>query len=89
MDLMAIFTSLILLYIYYILLLSATLLGMFEKLGWKNFHSVKVSMLVNAEFMKYLLVETCSYEENLGEMGMHRCQKGTRIVRDGWRWACL
>ena len=89
MDLMVIFTSLILLYIYYILLLSATLLGAFEKLGWKNFHPVKVSMLVNAEFMKYLLVETCSYEENLGEMGMHRCQKGTRIVRDGWRWACL
>ena len=46
-------------------------------------------MLVNAEFMKYLLVETYSYDEYLGEMGMHRCQKGTRIVRDGWRWACL
>ena len=46
-------------------------------------------MLVNDEFMKYLRVETCSYEENLGEMGMHCCQKGTRIVRDGWRWACL
>ena len=46
-------------------------------------------MLVNAEFMKHVLVETYSYEENLGEMGMHRCQKGTRIVRDGWRWACL
>ena len=46
-------------------------------------------MLVNAEFMKYLLVETYSYDENPGEMGMYRCQKGTRIVRDGWRRACL
>ena len=89
MDLMVIFTSLILLYIYYILLLSATLLGVFEKSGWKNFHPIKVSILVNAEFMEYLFVETYSYDENLGEMGMHRCQKGTRIVRDGWRWACL
>ena len=63
--------------------------GVFEKSGWKNFHPIKVSILVNAEFMEYLFVETYSYDENLGEMGMHRCQKGTRIVRDGWRWACL
>ena len=63
--------------------------GRLKNHSGKNFHPVKVSMLVNAEFMKYLLVETYSYDENLGEMGMHRCQKGTRIVRDGWRWACL